>query len=560
MKRNRVYLPQSLPLPFSAEQLDPLPRLIAILESSFDGIFVTDAQARPIWCNHSYEVISGLTAQEVLGVPMGELVRRGTISHSATLEALAQGQAVTINQTFTTGKRAVVTSTPIYDQTDQICLVVTNVRDISELIALQETLDHQRRLSARYQQEIAVIRDQLLHTPQLVAEDPATLNLLRIVGRAAQLDTVVLIQGETGTGKERIASYIHQNSPRARKNFIRVNCGAIPESLAESELFGYERGAFTGANREGKPGLFEVAHEGTIFLDEVGELSLATQTKLLRVLQEKEITRVGGSKPIPIDVRVIAATNRDLQKCVTEGAFREDLYYRLSVFPVWVPPLRERKLDIPKLAASVIEELNQTYEHKKSLTVGAEATLLQYPWPGNVRELENLVERAVILDYNSKLKLDRYLQPVLEHAVPGRPAPEHGEALEGRVRELVRRCFAEWMEKGMPPEAGGAVPSRSGREHRPDNAAGRGEARLSEKTGAASVGAASGFSEFRSEAALRSLDDVVREHIEAALDRTGGKIHGPGGAGELLGVHPDTLRKKMKKMGIVRPSGRREGR
>ncbi|MFR4757718.1 MAG: sigma-54 interaction domain-containing protein [Evtepia gabavorous] len=239
-----------------------------------------------------------------------------------------------------------------------------------------------------------------------MAEDPATLNLLRIVGRAAQLDTVVLIQGETGTGKERIASYIHQNSPRARKNFIRVNCGAIPESLAESELFGYERGAFTGANREGKPGLFEVAHEGTIFLDEVGELSLATQTKLLRVLQEKEITRVGGSKPIPIDVRVIAATNRDLQKCVTEGAFREDLYYRLSVFPVWVPPLRERKLDIPKLAASVIEELNQTYEHKKSLTVGAEATLLQYPWPGNVRELRNVMERAFIMSDGEEIQAE----------------------------------------------------------------------------------------------------------------------------------------------------------
>lgn len=186
------------------------------------------------------------------GGPHGGTGPPGTISHSATLEALAQGQAVTINQTFTTGKRAVVTSTPIYDQTDQICLVVTNVRDISELIALQETLDHQRRLSARYQQEIAVIRDQLLHTPQLVAEDPATLNLLRIVGRAAQLDTVVLIQGETGTGKERIASYIHQNSPRARKNFIRVNCGAIPESLAESELFGYERGAFTGCQPRGQ--------------------------------------------------------------------------------------------------------------------------------------------------------------------------------------------------------------------------------------------------------------------------------------------------------------------
>ncbi len=397
MNRNRVYLPNSAPTPVAPNHASALPYLMAVLESSFDGIFITDAQACPIWCNHSYEVISGLTAQDVLGIPMAELVHRGTISNSATLKALEQGQAVTIDQTFTTGKRAVVTSTPIYDRNDQVCLVVTNVRDITELIALQETLDHQRRLSARYQQEIAVIRDQLLNTPQMVAEDPATLNLLRIVGRAAQLDTVVLIQGETGAGKERIASYIHQSSPRCRKNFIRVNCGAIPENLAESELFGYERGAFTGANREGKPGLFEVAHEGTIFLDEVGELSLSTQTKLLRVLQEKELTRVGGSKPIKIDVRVIAATNRDLQKCVAEGTFREDLYYRLSVFPVWVPPLRERKRDIPKLANSVIDELNQTYERKKSLTSGAEAVLLQYSWPGNVRELRNVMERAFII-------------------------------------------------------------------------------------------------------------------------------------------------------------------
>lgn len=365
MKRDRVYLDfDSVPIPFAPDQPSALARMLAILESSFDGIFITDHQACPIWCNHSYEIISGLTAQDVLGVPMDQLVRRGIISDSSTLKALSQNQPVTVDQTFKTGKRVLVTSTPIYDQNNQVCLVVSNVRDITEIIALQETLDHQRRLSARYQQEIAVIRDQLLHTPQMVAEDPSTLNLLRIVGRAAQLDTVVLIQGETGTGKERIASYIHQSSPRARKNFIRVNCGAIPENLAESELFGYERGAFTGANREGKAGLFEVAHEGTIFLDEVGELSLATQTKLLRVLQEKEVTRVGGSRPTKIDVRVIAATNRDLQKCVAEGTFREDLYYRLSVFPVWVPPLRERKLDIPKLANSVIGELNQTYERK----------------------------------------------------------------------------------------------------------------------------------------------------------------------------------------------------
>lgn len=396
MKRNRVYLPKQPKIAFGAG-VDALQRIMAILESSFDGIFVTDQEATPIWCNRSYEIISGLTARDVLGIPMVDLVRNGIISKSATLMALDQGHEVTLEQTFTTKKRAVVTSTPIYDEKDEICMVVTNVRDVSELFALQKTLDTQRAISARYEREIDLIREQLLQTPQMVAEDPATLNLLRIVGRAAQLDTVVLIQGETGAGKERIASYIHQRSPRARKNFIRVNCGAIPENLAESELFGYERGAFTGANREGKAGLFEVADQGTIFLDEVGELSLAIQTKLLRVLQEREITRVGGSKPIKVDVRVIAATHRDLQKCVREGTFREDLFYRLSVFPVYVPPLRERKRDITKLAQNVIDELNHNYENKKTISAGAEAVLLQYDWPGNVRELRNVMERAFIM-------------------------------------------------------------------------------------------------------------------------------------------------------------------
>ena len=213
-----------------------------------------------------------------------------------------------------------------------------------------------------------------------------------------------------------------------------------------------------------------MAHEGTIFLDEVGELSLATQTKLLRVLQEKEITRVGGSKPIPIDVRVIAATNRDLQKCVTEGAFREDLYYRLSVFPVWVPPLRERKLDIPKLAASVIEELNQTYEHKKSLTVGAEATLLQYPWPGNVRELRNVMERAFIMSDgeeiqaedlaildNGSLHTPKTLSPTYgvepQHPQSPAPAPECPPLTEESLQAQVERFEAALIAQALA-EAG----------------------------------------------------------------------------------------------------------
>lgn len=466
MKRDRVYLSDLRPLPLLADGGN-LQVLTAVLESSFDGIFITDGEAKTLWCNHSYEVISGLSAQDVLGVSMEKLVANGIVSESATVKALQQGHAVTLNQRFTSGKRAVVTSTPIFDQDGQVCMVVTNVRDISELTILQESLDYQRQLAARYEREIAVVREQIHHTPQFVAEDPSTLNLLRIVGRAASLDTVVLILGETGAGKERIASYIHQCSPRASKSFIRVNCGAIPENLAESELFGYERGAFTGASREGKPGLFEIASEGTIFLDEVGELSLPTQTKLLRVLQEHELTRVGGSKPIKVDVQVIAATNRDLAKCVREGTFREDLFYRLSVFPVWVPPLRERKLDIPKLAMGAIQELNQTYEHKKTISPGAEAALLQYAWPGNVRELRNVMERAFIMSDGEEILAEDLsivdngtLQrpPVISPAYGSTSAPPlSGEvtspSLEGgSFQEQVERFEAQLLAKALEAE------------------------------------------------------------------------------------------------------------
>ena len=212
MKRDRVYLSKPDRLPFAPDQASALTRLMAVLESSFDGIFITDGQATPLWCNHSYEIISGLTAADVLGIPMAQLVATGVISHSSTLKALNQGQAVTLEQTFTTGKQAVVTSTPIYDQDDNVCLVVTTVRDISELTALQETLDHQRRLSAKYRQEMSVIRAQLMTTPQLGAEDPATLNLLRIVSRAAQLD-----QAPAGPPGER-------DHPRGRQQADERRC------------------------------------------------------------------------------------------------------------------------------------------------------------------------------------------------------------------------------------------------------------------------------------------------------------------------------------------------
>jgi transcriptional regulator with PAS, ATPase and Fis domain len=215
---------------------------------------------------------------------------------------------------------------------------------------------------------------------------------LKIAGN----DVTVLLQGESGTGKELIADFIHENSARGEKPFIKINCGAIPESLLESELFGYERGAFTGAGERGKPGLFELAGGGTLFLDEVGGLPSPLQVKLLRAIQEREIMRVGGTACIPVDIRIIAATNIDLREAADNGKFRSDLYYRLNVVPITVPPLRKRKADIEPLANRFLQECNLKYGKCKAIDDSGRRAMRKYPWPGNVRELENLVERLVV--------------------------------------------------------------------------------------------------------------------------------------------------------------------
>jgi Nif-specific regulatory protein len=231
----------------------------------------------------------------------------------------------------------------------------------------------------------------------------------------AGTNTTVLIRGESGTGKELIAQAIHYHSPRVKKPFITVNCAALPETLVESELFGYERGAFTGAQHR-KKGRFELAHGGTLFLDEIGELSPATQVKLLRVLQEREFERVGGTESVPVDVRVIAATNRDLEQALTNSGFREDLYYRLNVFPIFIPPLRARKADVPPLADHFTEKYARA--HGKSIqriSTPAIDLLSSYHWPGNVRELENTIERAVLMADGEVIN-GHHLPPTLQTA------------------------------------------------------------------------------------------------------------------------------------------------
>ena len=377
--------------------------LDAILENSKDGFFVTDGEGRVIKVNRSYEELSGMRREDIVGKRMEEL-ENCVISQSASLMVLKTGKPATIEQEFyLTHRTAYITSNPIFDKHGKIVMVVSNNRDFEEIDQLRAQLSHSNALAKEYQSRMDAIRAQLYQKPDIVAEDPHMLEVLYRANKVAPTDTTVLVTGETGTGKEEIAKFLHENSQRAGGPFIKVNCGAISQNLIESELFGYEKGAFTGAVPGGKMGYFEVAHRGTLFLDEIGELPLDLQVKLLRALQEKEIVRLGGTRPIKIDVRVVAATNRDLEQMVEEKTFRQDLYYRLNVVQLRLPPLRERVGDIRPLAEKFLARYNEKYHYQKELSRQALHALEQYPWPGNVRELKNIIEQVVIMSEGDRI-------------------------------------------------------------------------------------------------------------------------------------------------------------
>lgn len=367
-----------------------------ILENSFDGFYITDGKANTIYINQAYQEISGLRPDEVIGKNMRDLVDGNVISRSGTLLALETGQAVTLHQTFKTGKQATITSSPIKNSHGRIIMVVTNVRDLTEILNLRVELDKQTRQTELMEEQLKILRKDILEG-DLVARDEKTLRVLRMIGRVKDMDTTVTFLGETGVGKEVFAKFLHHEGKRRDQPFIKINCGAIPENLMESEFFGYEKGSFTGADKGGKAGYFEVADHGTLFLDEIGEMPLSMQVKLLRVLQEEEVMRVGSAKAVHVDVRVLAATNRNLEEMVRNGEFREDLFYRLMVYPVEIPPLRERPDDIIALAEHFTNELNGKYGYSKKFSGLALEVMLDYDWPGNIRELKNVVERTFII-------------------------------------------------------------------------------------------------------------------------------------------------------------------
>ncbi|WP_241236281.1 sigma-54-dependent Fis family transcriptional regulator [Brevibacillus marinus] len=372
-----------------------LHELDIVLESSYNAILITDDLGNIIKANQAFLRILGLdTVPESYDSLVGEYFESSIVS-----AVLANRQTVSVMERDKKNKNLLmITGTPVINTEGKVYRVVINIQNVTEIDKLRRELDEAKR-------HLSQLKGEMQASHHLIAASPGMKRVIQMVEQIAKVDSTVLVLGESGVGKEEISKLIHQSSDRKDKPFVKVNCGAIPEHLLESELFGYEQGAFTGANRGGKTGLFESANSGTIFLDEIGELPLLLQVKLLRVLQEKEITRVGGVKPRKIDVRIIAATNRDLKELVRKGAFRKDLYYRLNVVPVHVPPLRERIEDIPLLLGMFQQRFSQQYGIEKFFSPEAVQALINYRWPGNVRELANVVERLIVITAGPTIEL-----------------------------------------------------------------------------------------------------------------------------------------------------------
>jgi PAS domain S-box-containing protein len=374
--------------------------LNAIIDSSFDGIYLTDCEGRTLRINKAYERITGIKPHEVVGRTMKELVTEGFYDESVTLRVLEDRKPVTIIQKIKNRKTVVVTGNPILDDNGRIFRVVTNVRDVTELNRLQQKLEKMERLKAEYELELRKLRKKSNEDGRFVIKSKKMTEIYELALRLAHVDSTILIQGESGVGKEVFSEIVHNHGPRRDQPFMKISCAAIPENLLESELFGYAPGAFTGAIKEGRAGIFERAHRGTIFLDEIGEMPMSLQVKLLRVLQQREIVRIGDSTPIRIDTRIMAATNRNLEEMVNEREFRRDLFFRLNVVPVVIPPLRERKEAITPLFYFFLDKYNRKYGFSKQIEPEVIDVFSEYDWPGNVRELDNLIERMVVMAHS----------------------------------------------------------------------------------------------------------------------------------------------------------------
>ncbi len=421
----------------------------AIIDSSSDGLFVCDGQGKILHINPASERINHATAQQLVGKDYLESAKEGlVILPSAALEAINKREQVSLLQENRFGRKLISTATPVFDDSDQLIRVVVSERDITEIDRLQRQLEEQQALGDQFRHQILELQQMQLDNRQIIAESPCMVKAIRQALKMSQVDPTVLILGESGVGKGLIADLIHHHSLRSDQPIIKLNCGAIPEALIEAELFGYEKGAFTGAANN-KPGLLEVADGGMVFLDEIAELPPASQVKLLRFMEDGLVTRLGSTQSRRIDVRILAATNRDLQQMMEQGEFRTDLYYRLSVIPLQIPALRERKECLLPLIRSYINHFSSRSGQSKRLTAAAIDTLTDYSYPGNVRELMNICERLVVMSETGLIDVNDLPQAVISGA-----SNETGTSFKNWPQNMSMAQILETVERNVLLAAG----------------------------------------------------------------------------------------------------------
>ncbi len=389
-------------------------RLETIIDSSSDGIWVCDGQGIVITINKASERLNGIQAEDVVGFDVKSLLEKNIFDKSVTTLVLETGNRETILQHVSkTNRLLLLTATPTLDAEGHIQLVVVNERDMTELDKLQKQYEQSLKVNEKYREELTDLSLLELERHTIIADSNKMQQILQMSLKLSHLGaTNILITGASGTGKGLLAKVIHKNSTRNKNPFIEINCAALPENLLEAELFGYERGAFTGASDKGKAGLFELAQGGTLFLDEIGDMPINLQTKLLKYLDDKKFRRVGGTKVIQVECITIAATNRNLIERVKQNLFREDLYYRLSSFTLDIPSLCDRTEDIQGLVRFYLEKYNKKYNTSKIVGSTAMFSLQHYSFPGNTRELKNILENAVVLsDENG---IDSYILDTID--------------------------------------------------------------------------------------------------------------------------------------------------
>ncbi len=385
------------------------------LDYYYGNILISDVSGKILYVNDTLVKSYGLTMEKALSMSVYDLVTEGVLDRSAVINVLETGEASLTKIGISSGAKIDCVAKPVYNDDGKMEYIIAFSYDESFMSELQNELRIEKKKNEEIKDTLLFIQQANKKYRPIITADDQMKNIFDSMSYLAKTDSSIILYGESGVGKDVLANYIYNNSLRKNEIFIPVNCSAIPNELMESEFFGYERGSFTGADKNGHKGIFEMGNGGTVFLDEIGDLSALMQAKLLRFLDSGEVKRIGSTNIIYTDVRIIAATNKNLKAMVDNGTFREDLYYRLNIIPVYIPPLRERQDDIGALANYYLKEYNQKYDHNVQFTDSQIKMLYEYSWPGNIRELRNEIERFVITDGNVDLLINR-IAPTEEKA------------------------------------------------------------------------------------------------------------------------------------------------